>query len=109
MKTYKLFVLVILILIMGSCGSKKDNTYDNVAQMVGDAEAGITKITVNELKAILDHSGEYKIIDCREEDEFFEGHIPGAMNIPRGVLEFSSKISNRREAMYVYVRSLQKE
>ncbi|NQT76709.1 MAG: rhodanese-like domain-containing protein [Bacteroidetes bacterium] len=106
MKTYKLFVLVILILIMGSCGSKKDNTYDNVAQMVEDAEAGITKITVNELKAILDHSGEYKIIDCREEDEFFEGHIPGAINIPRGVLEFSSKISNRREAMYVYSQTV---
>ena len=106
MKTYKLFVLIILVLIMGSCGSKKDNSYDNVAQMVEDAEAGITKITVNELKAILDHKGEYKIIDCREENEFLEGHIPGAINIPRGVLEFSSKISNRREAMYVYSQTV---
>ena len=106
MKTYKLFVLIILVLIMGSCGSKKDNSYDNVAQMVEDAEAGITKVTVNELKAILDHTGEYKVIDCREEDEFFEGHIPGAINVPRGVLEFSGKISNRREAMYVYSQTV---
>jgi rhodanese-related sulfurtransferase len=28
------------------------------------------------------------VIDVREPDEFAEGHIPGAVNIPRGMLEF---------------------
>ena len=28
------------------------------------------------------------IVDVREPDEFAEGHIPGAVNIPRGLLEF---------------------
>jgi rhodanese-related sulfurtransferase len=28
------------------------------------------------------------VIDVREADEFAEGHIPGAVNIPRGLLEF---------------------
>jgi len=28
------------------------------------------------------------VIDVREPDEFAEGHIPGAVNIPRGLLEF---------------------
>ena len=28
------------------------------------------------------------IVDVREPDEFAEGHIPGAVNIPRGMLEF---------------------
>ena len=102
MKTYKLIFLLLLVIIIGSCGSKKNNSYDNVAQMVSNAQAGITKVTVNELKAILDHKGEYTIIDCRETEEYLEGHIPGAINIPRGVLEFSSKISNRRESIYVY-------
>ncbi len=102
MKTCKLFFILSLVIIIGGCGSKKNNSYDNVGQMVSDAQAGITKVTVNDLKAILDHKGEYKIIDCREKEEFIEGHIPGAINIPRGVLEFSSKISNRREPIYVY-------
>jgi len=102
MKTYKIFFLLSLVIIIGGCGSEKNNSYDNVDQMVSDAQAGITKVTVNELKTILDHEGEYKIIDCREKEEFIEGHIPGAINIPRGVLEFSSKISNRREPIYVY-------
>ncbi len=28
------------------------------------------------------------IVDVREPEEFVEGHIPGAVNIPRGLLEF---------------------
>jgi rhodanese-related sulfurtransferase len=28
------------------------------------------------------------IVDVREPEEFAEGHIPGAVNIPRGLLEF---------------------
>lgn len=32
------------------------------------------------------------ILDVREPDEFAAGHLPGAVNIPRGVLEF--KISS---------------
>ena len=102
MKTHKLLCLLLLIIIIGSCNSKKDNSYDNIEQMVSDAQADITKVRVHDLKTILDQKGEYKIIDCRETEEFIEGHIPGALNIPRGVLEFSNKISNRRESIYIY-------
>jgi rhodanese-related sulfurtransferase len=28
------------------------------------------------------------LVDVREADEFAEGHVPGAINIPRGLLEF---------------------
>lgn len=30
----------------------------------------------------------YPIVDVREPEEFAEGHLPGAVNIPRGLLEF---------------------
>jgi len=88
------------------CSSKKDNSYDNVDQKISQAQAGITKITVADLKEILDHNRIYKIIDCRETEEYIEGHIPGAINIPRGVLEFSSKLSNRRETIYIYSQTI---
>ena len=102
MKTFKLFLLLLSVIVFTGCSSKKDNSYDNVGQKVDEAQAGILKVTVTELKEILEHEGEYKIIDCREKEEFIVGHIPGAINIPRGVLEFSSKISNRRETIYIY-------
>lgn len=102
MKTYKLFLILLSIVIIGGCGSKKNNSYDSVAQMLSHVQEDIAKISVTDLKAIQEHKGEYKIIDCRETEEYSQGHIPGAINIPRGVLEFSDKISNRRETLYVY-------
>lgn len=32
--------------------------------------------------------GDWLVIDVREPAEFATGHLPGAINIPRGVLEF---------------------
>ncbi len=40
-------------------------------------------ITAKELKA---NSGKYFLVDVREPDEFAEGNIPGAKNIPLTVL-----------------------
>lgn len=33
-------------------------------------------------------AGEAVVIDVREPAEFAQGHLPGAINLPRGVLEF---------------------
>jgi len=41
----------------------------------------IMEITVHELKAKLD---EVRIIDVREAEEFAEGHVPNAVNVPLG-------------------------
>ena len=48
------------------------------------------------MKALLDEGVEIQIIDVREQDMCAAGHIPGSVNVPRGLLEFSSKASNRR-------------
>lgn len=39
------------------------------------------EVTAMELKAMLDR-GEAQVVDVREEDEFAQGHIPGALNVP---------------------------
>lgn len=106
MKTYKLFFVLSILVFITGCGAKMDNTYDNVDQKVSEVQKGITKVTVEDLKAIIDNHGEIKIIDCREKEEYINGHIPGAINIPRGLLEFSSKISNRRDVIYVYSENI---
>lgn len=40
--------------------------------------------TVDQLAAALDQS--VPVVDVREPDEFREGHVPGAVNIPMGQL-----------------------
>jgi rhodanese-related sulfurtransferase len=54
--------------------------------LVAEAKAHIREIDTNAAeRAIRDADA---LLDVREADEFHAGHIPGALNIPRGVLEF---------------------
>ena len=55
------------------------------ANLVAKAKARIKEITPQELSQQL---GKVQIIDVREPEEYLAGHLPGAVNIPRGLLEF---------------------
>ncbi len=54
-------------------------------QMVAAAKQHIEEIDIANLQNRLDCS---LLLDVREPAEFAAGHLPGAINIPRGVLEF---------------------
>jgi rhodanese-related sulfurtransferase len=56
-------------------------------QLVAKVRAGIDEISWAEADAA-DRS-ECILIDVREPHEFAAGSVPGAINIPRGLLEFS--------------------
>ena len=57
-----------------------------VQDMVAEAKARIREIDADQLRQM--QARGVPVIDVREPGEFAEGHIPGAVNIPRGVLEF---------------------
>ncbi len=55
-------------------------------QLVAQARANIREIDPIRLEAL--RAAGVPVIDVREPAEFAAGHLPGAVNIPRGVLEF---------------------
>ena len=57
----------------------------SVAELVAKARGKIRELTPQEVASKL---GRVLIVDVREPEEYAAGHIPGAVNIPRGVLEF---------------------
>ena len=59
----------------------------SVTDLVAQAKKKITRIEMKEFKNRLDRDKPL-VIDVRERDEFAAGHVPGAINIPRGVIEF---------------------
>jgi len=61
---------------------------DNVAQLVAETKQAITTINMQTFKDVLDSKAYDMIIDVREPNEYAGGHVPGAINIPRGVIEF---------------------
>jgi len=60
----------------------------SVGQMVAATKKQIRTIKMDEFKALVDKGGAGMVIDVRQEDEYADGHVPGAVNIPRGLIEF---------------------
>ena len=56
-------------------------------KLVAEAKRNITETSPAEAAAKLS-SGEAVIVDVRDKDEWDEGHIPGALHMSRGTIEF---------------------
>jgi rhodanese-related sulfurtransferase len=56
-------------------------------QIVDEARAQIQEIRPGDLKRMLDAKEDFTLIDVREADEQVKGTIPGAVKLPRGILE----------------------
>ena len=59
-----------------------------VPQIIGEAKSQTTEITIEELKKDMDAGMNFVLLDVRTSEEFKAGHLPKAVNIPRGTLEF---------------------
>jgi len=59
----------------------------NRDQLLALAKDQIEEVTPQDLKRRLDAGEEVTLVDIRERDEFAQGHLPGAVFIPRGFLE----------------------
>lgn len=65
------------------------------------------QITAEEAKKIMDSGEEHIILDTREQDEFDEGHIPGAILIPYTEIENEAEamLPDKDKLILVYCRS----
>jgi rhodanese-related sulfurtransferase len=74
--------------------------------LVVEAKSQIKEVGTAEAQALL---GKRVIIDVREYDEYAAGHLPGAINIPRGVLEFKigmvPECAKKDGAFLIYCRT----
>jgi len=56
-------------------------------QIVTDAKSRVKECTVQDVKAKLDQQIPFTLIDVREESEYAQGCLPGAMSIGKGIIE----------------------
>ncbi|MBU0488650.1 MAG: rhodanese-like domain-containing protein [Bacteroidetes bacterium] len=99
----KISVLFTLLVLLG-CSRNEIKVYDNEISLINEAKADVEMITPEDFKAILESHTKYYLIDCREEIEYDSSSIPGAINIPKGLLEFQigNKVPERRTDIYIY-------
>ena len=100
MKKVLCIISILLCILLTACGN------DSSIGIIGGADGPTSIIvaekgekamyeqtTAEEAKKIMDSGEEHIILDTREQDEFDEGHIPGAILIPY------TEIENKAEAM----------
>ncbi len=56
-------------------------------RLVQESKAGIKETDVPTVKARLASGERLRLIDVREDHEWAQGHIPGAVHLGRGILE----------------------
>jgi rhodanese-related sulfurtransferase len=97
------FVICAAFAFNASSALAKDMT---AKDLVAEASKNVTTIPVADAKALFDKGG-VLFLDCREPREYRSGHVPGAVNIPRGLLEFqvTDKIPDKNATIVMYCKS----
>jgi rhodanese-related sulfurtransferase len=56
-------------------------------RIVDDAKSRVKETTVDDVKRRLDQGERFMLVDVREESEFANDHLPGAIHLGKGVIE----------------------
>ena len=93
----KLVFLLLAVMLFTACGQDKEN----------DQGAVYMNITAEEAKQIMDTEEGYIILDVRTQEEYDEGHIPGAIVISHEeIAEKAEKVlTDKEQLILVYCRS----
>lgn len=89
----KLFLLLLAVMLLTACGQNKEAAYVN--------------ITAEEAKEIMDTEEGYIILDVRTQEEYDEGHIPGAIVISHDEIAERAEgmLPDKDQLLLVYCRS----
>ena len=99
-----IFLFVVVLFFSLSALSFADMT---AKDFVKEAKKTVKESSVADAKAAIDSGKAVILLDCRTAKEFKSGHLPKAINIPRGLLEFkvAKKIPNRAAYIICYCKS----
>jgi rhodanese-related sulfurtransferase len=91
MKTSKTFLATLLLtaaVLLPGFGYAADFP-PSVGQRVAETKKAIKTVDMATFKAMYDKKDVGMLVDVRDPDEFAAGHVPGAVNVSRGKLEFT--------------------
>ena len=94
-KIKRLLPFVLSLMLLSSCGN------------AGSLSSGYRQISMDEAIKMMKDEKNYIILDVRRPDEFAEGHIPGAINVPNeeiGTTEIA-ELPDKSQLILVYCRS----
>ena len=93
----KMIILLLALMLLTACGQASENAQEVV----------YLNITAAEAKVLMESQTDYIILDVRSQEEFDQGHIPGAILIPDTEIAARAEtvLTNKDQLILVYCRS----
>ena len=106
-------IVIIAVLICIGCFIYKTNktnkttTSNSTANTNGAKTNEIRHVSMNDIVKIMEENKDYVIVDVRTPDEYKEGHIPNAINIPNETINETvyNKLKDKNQLILIYCRS----
>lgn len=106
-------IVIITVLICIGCFIYKTNktnkttTSNSTATTNGAKTNEIRHVSMNDIVKIMEENKDYVIVDVRTPDEYKEGHIPNAINIPNETINETvyNKLKDKNQLILIYCRS----
>ena len=94
-KIKRLLPVVLSLMFLSSCGAP------------GSSSLGYRQISMDKAVKMMKDEKNYIILDVRRPDEFAEGHIPGAINVPNEEIGSAdiAELPDKSQLILVYCRS----
>ena len=113
----KILAILMLAVTLTACGMEEaaddsmilNETTETMetTETTEDVLVPYEQITAEDAKKLMDTESDYIIVDARTEEEFAEGHIPGAILIPEYEItdRAQSELPDKDQLILVYCRS----
>ena len=94
-KMKRLLPFVLSLMLLSSCGN------------AGSSSTGYRQISMDKAVKMMKDEKNYIILDVRRPDEYAEGHIPGAINVPNEEIGTAdiAELPSKSQLILVYCRS----
>ena len=94
-KIKRLLPFVLSLMLLSSCGT------------TGGSSSGYRQVSMDEAVKMMRDEKDYIILDARRPDEYAEGHIPGAINVPNEEIGTAdiAELPDKSQLILVYCRS----
>lgn len=101
MRKIGIWIAAALLMCCTGCGKNNDSKQGETAA------AGYRQISTAEAAAMMEKDDGHLVIDVRRADEYAEGHIPGAINIPNESIgsERPAELPDSGQILLVHCRS----
>ena len=116
LKRIMILLAVVLTLLFCACNGDFDDTTerdtgavstDTSETMTNEQTNTYRQISMDEAVIMMEQESDYIILDARRADEFAEGHIPNAINVPNEIIGTAEipELPDKDQLIMVYCRS----